>query len=186
MVDFQIWLVRLFAGATGVRRLMHSIWMWPIAESLHFIGLTLLVGAIVFFDLRMLGIGRRIPIRAMHRLIRWGLVGYGINVITGSMFLMAEPDQYIYNPAFQFKLLFMAVAGLNAGAFYLTSYRRVAAGDTFEAPASAKVIAAVSVCMWLGVIIAGRLLTFYRPYPCGVEPGFISTCIPGFKTGPGL
>ena len=180
MVDFQIWLVRTFAGATSVRRLMHSVWMWPIAESLHFIGLTLLVGAIVFFDLRMLGVGRRIPIRAMHRLIRWGLVGYAINVVTGAMFLMSEPDQYVYNRAFHFKLLFMAVAGLNAGMFYLTSYHRVAESDTFDAPRSAKVIAAVSVCMWLGVIVAGRLLTFYRPYPCDAEPSVISTCIPGF------
>ena len=179
MVDLQIWLVRWLAGATAVRRLMHSVWMWPLAESLHFIGLTLLVGAIVFFDLRMLGIGRRIPIRAMHRLIRWGLLGYAINLFTGAMFVMSEPDQYIYNPAFHFKLLFMAIAGINAGAFYLSTYRSVAAEDTYEVPRSAKVIAAVSVSMWLGVIIAGRLLTFYRPYPCDAEPSFIATCIPG-------
>lgn len=159
---------------------MHSVWMWPLAESLHFIGLTLLVGAIVFFDLRMLGIGRRIPILAMHRLIRWGVIGFGINVATGAMFVMSEPDQYIYNPAFHLKLSFMAIAGLNAAVFYLSTYPSVAAADTFDVPRSAKVIAAVSVCMWLGVVIAGRLLTFYRPYPCDVAPSFIATCIPGF------
>ena len=183
IADFQTWFVQLLVGATGVRTLMHSIWMWPLAETIHFIGLSLLVGSILFFDFRMLGIGRAIPIRAMHRFIRWGLLGFGLNVVTGSMFLMAEPDQYVYNTAFQFKVVFIAAAGLNALLFYLTSYRDIAATDTFEAPRRARVIAGVSICLWLGVIVAGRLLTFYRPYPCGAEgPGAIATCIPGFKT----
>ena len=117
----------------------------------------------------------------MHRLVPWGLVGFGINAVTGLSFLFAEPDQYIYNPSFQFKLLFIAAAGLNALTFYLTSYRRVTR-DTApsDAPAAARVMAAVSLSLWIGVIIAGRLLTFYRPFPCQQAPGFLATCIPGF------
>ena len=92
-------------------------------ESVHFLGLSLLIGAIGLFDLRLLGLAKRIPIAALHRLIPWGLTGYGINIVSGAMFLMTEPDQYIYNPAFHFKLLFMGVAGFNALAFYLLAYR---------------------------------------------------------------
>ena len=182
MVDFQKWLVSAFASVKPVAAFMHTAWGWPAAESLHFIGLSLLFGAIFLFDLRLLGIAKGIPIAALHKLVPWGLVGYGLTAFTGMLFLMAEPDQYVYNPAFQFKMLFMAAAGLNASAFYLTSYRRTTApGASAEAPRSAKLIAAASLFLWISVIIAGRLLTFYRPWPC--EPprlGFLAQCIPDY------
>lgn len=182
MANFQMWLVSAFATVKPVSRVMHTAWGWPLAESLHFIGLSLLIGTIGLFDLRLLGLGRRIPIAAMHRLIPWGLLGFGINVVSGLSFLMTEPDQYIYNPSFQFKVLFMAAAACNALAFYLTSYRRATAdGAPLDAPRTAKIIAAASLSLWISVLVAGRLLTFYRPVPCGPSgPGFLATCIPGF------
>jgi uncharacterized membrane protein len=177
-----MWLVSALASVEPVGRLMHTRWAWPMAESLHFIGLSLLIGTIGLFDLRLLGLGRNIPIAALHRLIPWGLVGFGLNLVTGATFLMAEPDQYVYNPAFHFKMLFVVLAGLNALAFYLTSYRRTTApGATLQAPRTAKVIALISLSLWISVIVAGRLLTFHRPIPCGrAGPGFLATCIPGY------
>ncbi len=182
MVTFQMWIVSTFAGATAVRRFMQTTWGWPAAESLHFIGLSLLVGTIFVFDLRLLGIGRRIPIGALHRLIPWGLAGFACTFATGMLFLLAEPDQYVYNPAFHFKVLFMVMAGLNASMFYLKSFRRTtAAGASADAPRLARIVAAVSILLWLSVIVAGRLLTFHRPSPCEPgEPGFIAECIPGY------
>src|SRR5262249_51496929 len=100
MVRLQMWLVPVFASVKPMARLMHTAWGWPLAESLHFIGLSLLVGTVGLFDLRLLGLGRRIPIAAMHRLIPWGLAGFGINAVSGIAFLLAEPDQYVYNPSF--------------------------------------------------------------------------------------
>ena len=182
MANVQMWLVHAFASVEPVARLMHTAWAWPAAESLHFIGLSLLIGTVGVFDLRLLGLGRGIPIAALHRLVPWGLLGFGINVISGALFLLTEPDQYIYNPAFHFKVLFMVTAGLNALAFYLTSYRRVTApGAALDAPRTAKIIAAASLSLWISVLVAGRLLTFHRPGPCEPEgPGFLATCIPGY------
>jgi len=127
MAGFQIWLVSTFARMTTVRAFMRTKWGWPAAESVHFIGLSLLVGTIFMFDLRLLGVGKRIPVRALHRMVPWGLLGYAITASSGMLFLMAEPDQYVYNPAFQWKVLFMLAAGLNASVFYLVPYRRTAA-----------------------------------------------------------
>lgn len=182
MAGFQMWLVSTLSSVEPIRNLMHTAWAWPVAESLHFIGLSLLIGTVGLFDLRLLGLGKRIPIAAMHRLVPWGVLGFGINAFSGLSFLMTEPDQYIYNPSFHFKVLFLAAAGLNALAFYLTSYRRVTARDAaFDAPRAAKIIAAVSLSLWISVIVAGRLLTFHRPFPCGPEgPGVLATCIPGY------
>ena len=180
MAGYQIWLERTLRAINPVSTFMHSKWGWPAAESIHFIGLSLLIGTIALFDLRLLGLAKRIPIAALHRLIPWGLTGYAINVVSGAAFLMTEPDQYIYNPAFQFKVLFMAVAGFNALTFYVIAYRRsTAPGAPEEAPRAARIIAATSLCMWIAVIVCGRLLTFYRPGICGPEgPGFIADCIP--------
>ena len=183
MVDFQIWMVRTFARATAVSTMMKTAWGWPAAESVHFMGLCLLVGAIFLFDLRLLGVGRRtIPISALHKLIPWGLLGFALTIASGLLFVLTEPDQYIYNPAFQLKLLFMGAAGLNALAFYLTTFRRATApGAPADAPRLAKVIAIASLGLWIGVIVAGRLITFYRPWPCeGGRPGFVAQCLPNY------
>jgi hypothetical protein len=183
MAMFQVWLVRTLVSAKPIGRLMHSRWGWPAAESIHFIGLSLLVGTIVLFDLRLLGMARRISIAALHKLVPWGLLGYGINLVSGACFLMAEPDQYIYNPAFHFKMLFMAVAGFNALSFYLVAARRTMGADAEEGiPRSARIIAATSILMWIAIIVCGRLLTFYRPGVCGPDgPGFLAYCIPRIK-----
>ena len=151
-----------------------------MCETVHFLGLSLLVGTIGMFDLRLLGMAKRVPIVAVHRLVPWGILGYVLNVVTGALFLTTEPREYIYNPAFHFKMLFMALAGFNVLAFYLTTFRKVKVlGSGDDAPRIAKVMAGVSLVMWIGVIVCGRFLTFYRPDLCGSqEVGFLSTCVP--------
>ena len=183
MAAFQVWLVAVLAGARPVAKIMHTHWAWPVAESVHFIGLSLLVGTIFLFDLRLIGLAKRIPIAALHKLIPWGVAGYITNLVSGSLFLMTEPDQYVYNPAFHFKMLFMAVAGCNVAAFYLTTSRRtMGPGAGEDAPRAAKIMAVISLCAWIAVIICGRLLTFYRPGNCGPQgPGLIAECIPGAR-----
>jgi hypothetical protein len=182
MVDFQKWLVTTLASVTPIGDFMRTQWGWPAAESLHFIGLSLLVGGVFLFDLRLLGMGKRIPIRVVHRLIPWGLLGYVITALSGMLFMMTEPDQYIYNPSFHFKMLFMVAAGFNAAMFYLISFRRtIVLGPSVDAPRAAKTMAAISIVLWISVIVAGRLITFYRPWPCGPEgPGFLAECIPDY------
>jgi hypothetical protein len=178
--DLQVWIVTSIDPRSFVSVLMHSKWGWPIAESLHFIGLCLLVGSIGTFDLRLLGVARHVPIAIVHRFIPWGLAGFAINITTGAMFLLTYPDQYIYNPSFHFKLLFLMIGGLNAGTFYLTSYRQVFGPDASpDAPFHAKVIATVSLCSWMCVIVGGRLLTFFRPGLCdGIQKALLLTCAP--------
>jgi hypothetical protein len=182
MASWQMWLVKVLDGVPQVAALMRSAWMWPLAESVHFIGLSMLVGSVVLFDLRLLGLAPLIPIRAMHRLIPLGLVGFALNAGTGLMFLLTDGGQYIYNPAFLFKVAFIAAAGANAAMFYLTVGGRVGTREApLDAPRAAKLFASLSLILWLGVIIAGRLLTFYRPFDCapGEASGAVLLCVPG-------
>ncbi len=144
--------------------LSNGAWTWPMAESLHFIGLTLLVGSIVMIDLRILGLGKGIRIADLHTLVRFTIAGFLLNVFTGSLFLIGQPDQYFLNRAFHFKLAFLAIAGLNVLVFYSAVFRRLKQlGPHDEAPLPARLMAGLSLLCWIGVICAGRLLTFYRP-----------------------
>ena len=139
-------------------------WGWPIFESLHFTGMSMLLGTVGVFDLRLLGFARRIPIAALHRLIPIGICGFLINLITGFCFVSATPDQYLFNLAFYWKVTFIAIAGLNVVVFYAGVFRRLleTPPDT-PPPLAARMAGAVSLLAWIGVMSAGRLLTFFRP-----------------------
>ena len=143
---------------------MNSPWGWPTAESIHFLGLCLLIGCVGVFDLRMLGIGRGISYVQMHKLVKVGVFGYVLNVTTGIMFLTTAPDQYLFNPAFQSKLLFMLVAGLNMLWFYAHYSVSVKMTDSVASLTyRVKAIAMISLLCWMAVIICGRLITYFRP-----------------------
>jgi energy-coupling factor transporter transmembrane protein EcfT len=180
MAELQVWIVRALGRDTPISAFMQTTWGWPAMESLHFIGLALLLGPVVLFDLRLLGVGRRIPVDALYRLVPFGLAGFGLSIVTGVMFVMTEPDQYIFNPAFHLKMLFLGLAGVNAGTFHLAVARRAfTAGAGAAAPRAARAIAVLSLALWFGIVVSGRLITFYRPGQCGpAGPGVIATCFP--------
>ena len=162
--------VRMWLETTRLSWFMtHETWAWPISESLHFLGLSLLIGNIGLFDLRLLGFAKRLPPGALHRLIPWGIFGFGLNVITGVSFFAGMPGEYMYTPIFQAKMLFVLLAGINVLAFYLTVFPQVEALRPGEdAPLSAKIIGGTSLFLWVAVMCCGRLLTFYREY--GIPP----------------
>ena len=180
MIPFQVELESALRSFTQVAGLMRTNWGWPIAESIHFVGLTLLFGSIAAWDLRLVGMAKHVPIAAFHRLIPFAILGFMINAGSGSFFLMTEPDQYVYNPAFQLKMLCVVLAGINVGLFYLTMFRRVnRLGPGVQGPVLARLNGLVSLALWITVIICGRMITFYRPARCrpGQVIGFISDCI---------
>lgn len=179
MHAFQYWLFHALRDIKTTNAFMHSKWGWPTAQILHFLGLSILIGTIFMFDLRMLGMAKGIPIGALHKLIPWGIGGYLVNVVTGCMFLTASPDQYVYNSAFQWKLLFMMAAGLNILIFYSFAYRQArAVGPGGSAPFLGKVAAGASLFLWIGIIIFGRMIAFHRPTVCGPHnpAGFVAAC----------
>ena len=157
-------LLSSFSNATGIYGFMNSPWGWPIAESIHFLGLCVLIGTVGVFDLRMLGIGQGVAYQDLHKLVKFGVGGYLLNVTTGTMFLTTAPDQYIYNPAFQTKMLFMLIAGINMLWFYTTTSNQVKATTAgISVSTRAKIFAAGSLISWGVIIICGRLITYFRP-----------------------
>jgi hypothetical protein len=143
----------------------YDLWLWPIFQTLHYFGMSLLLGTVGLFDLRVLGLAKAVPPATLHRLIPFGIGGFVLNLLTGIWFFFGFPEQYFYNPSFQLLLGFVMIAGLNAAVFYLTdAFREVQLmPGGADAPLRAKLIAGTSLTAWVAVLICGRLITFFRP-----------------------
>ena len=132
---------------------------WPSLETLHFIGLSLLIGVILLIDLRMLGVMKDVAFPALHRLLPWAILGFGTNLVTGMLFFVASPEQYDRNVAFVWKVILVMLAGANALYFTLFDEAWVLKpGD--DAPFTAKAVAVSAIALWLGVLYFGSMLPF--------------------------
>jgi hypothetical protein len=134
-------------------------WMWPTCETLHFVGLSLLLGVVLLVDLRVLGIVKGVSFASLHRLLPWAAVGFGVNVITGLLFFVGIPTQYIGNKAFYWKIALVMLAGLNA--VYFTVFEepwKLGRGE--DAPMTAKFAAASAMILWVAVMYCGSMLPF--------------------------
>jgi len=156
-----------FMLSTGIDNFVATQdWVWPVCEILHFFGMALLIGSVGLVDLRMLGIAKGVPIKALERFIPLGVIGFFINATTGFIFVAGNPvggpQEYLTNLAFQIKMVLILIAGLNLLAFYVTGIARQADAITPEgiAPMSAKVVAALSLLLWFGVIFFGRFIMY--------------------------
>ena len=134
-------------------------WVWPASETLHFIGMWLLFGVVLLVNLRMLGLLRGVSYRSVHRILPLGVLGFGLNMVTGMLFFISAPGYYTQNVSFQLKVLMIMVAGVNA--IYFTVFDEPwSLGAEDNAPIRSKAIAASTIAVWIGVIYFGRMLPF--------------------------
>jgi hypothetical protein len=149
--------------AAGVARLMReSLWLYPAVEVAHITGIAVLVGSIAMFDVRLLGVGRALAVRALSGfLLPWTLGALLLIVPSGLMMFSAHAADFIDNPAFKFKLALLFCAGINGAMFRTGVYQRVAAWDVGVAPPrAARAQALLSLLLWVGVITCGRLIAY--------------------------
>jgi uncharacterized protein DUF6644 len=136
-----------------------SLWLFPVIESLHLMGLALIGGAVLLVDLHLLGFGlRRQPLALVARdAERWLLVSLFVMLPTGFLLFMSSAVKCYYLPVFWVKMtsLFLALV------FTFSVRRRVAmAADTHINPIWTRLVAVVSISLWSSVAIAGRLVGF--------------------------
>ena len=159
LLPFYYWLEST-ALSQWVNR--ETQWLWPTMETLHFFGLSLLVGVAGFFDCRLLGMLRGVPVSAVKKFMPWALVGFVINMTTGILFFISQPRVYAANSAWWPKLSFIILAGLNAMFFETTlGGKMLALPPDSDTPLSFKIVGAVSLMSWFGVLYFGRMLAFF-------------------------
>lgn len=140
-----------------------SLWIYPILNVLHCAGILSVAGTIVVVDLRLLGLGmRRWSVSSVvSQVLPWTLGGFGFMALTGSLLAWSEPVRLYRSIFFPWKLLFLAMAGLNALIFHLGVYRSVSKWDLATlTPARARIAGAVSILCWICVIAAGRAIGY--------------------------
>ena len=134
-------------------------WWFPLLESVHVLAATLVFGAILTVDLRLLGLaGRRYRVSLLvGELVPWSVGAFLVSVTTGVGLFITRADWYVDNAAFQIKLALLLMAGINIAIFHLRTLRTVGAWDqSASAPLAARLAGAASLTLWVGVMLAGR------------------------------
>jgi len=148
--------------ATSISSVMvNSQWVWPAAETVHFLGLCLSFGVLLAINLRILGVMKQVAFSDLHRLLPWGMLGFGANLITGMLFFVGQPGQYLSSAPFYWKVIFLMIAGANF--LYLTVFGKAWKADggvKFDANLADKAMAVTSLFAWVAVLYAGRMLPF--------------------------
>jgi hypothetical protein len=141
-------------------------WVWPFCETLHFVGMCVLLGTVGAVDLRILGVAKGIPIKLLEKFIPLGVIAFVINALTGFIFIAGNPVggpmEYLSNLSLQIKMLIVLIAGINLLIFYVAGIEKSLAvvGPEGDAPGRAKAVAAVSIFAWIFVIIMGRFIMY--------------------------
>jgi hypothetical protein len=146
------------AGRSIARYVNDEPWTWIASETLHFVGLSLLIGVVTLIDLRALGVMKAIPFAALERLLPWAALGFGLNIATGMLFFISRPEFYTGNPAFYWKLIFVLLASANSLYFFFDEGWAAMPGADVR-PVT-KLVAASALVLWIGVMYWGSMLPF--------------------------
>jgi hypothetical protein len=156
---FCQWLQTTQIG-TAIRE---SVWQFAVIESVHILALVALVGSAVVLDLRLLGIGAtyRSALQLAEQLIPVMLLAFCVMAATGILMFWSDPLRFYRSLAFWIKMVLLALAGLNALLFHLTTYRHLAKWDFApKLPLRARFVAIVSLVLWVLIVFAGRGIAY--------------------------
>ena len=157
MLEFAAWVESTWIS----RALFDTTWLWPACESLHFIGLCLLIGGAGLLDLRLMGFLRGLSIRDIKAMMPWAIAGFTINAVTGTLFLVMQPHLYVTSAVWWSKVTFILVAGVNALFFESRlAVPALALAPDADTPRQLKVIGAISLFSWFALLYCGRMLPY--------------------------
>ncbi len=137
-------------------------WLFPIIETMHVLCVTVLFGSISMVDLRLLGVteGSLSFTRLYRELIPWTWGAFAGAVVFGTILATGKIEDYAHSPVFLAKFVLMALAGLNMVVFQ-RAYRNVNSWDkALPAPRGARAAGAISLILWIAVIVCGRWVGF--------------------------
>jgi hypothetical protein len=139
-----------------------SMWLYPGLETLHILGIVLLVGPAFMFDLRLLGFSRKLPVRGLaHHLLPWSWRGLVLVIPSGILLFITNASVLIADATFWLKMLLLGVAGINVALFHKITFPSVAEWNKqTPVPVAAKVAAVFSLLVWIGIITCGRWLAY--------------------------
>ena len=161
LYHFCQWLEGTAIGSS----IRDSSWLFPAIESVHVMGIIILVGSTGLFDLRLLGRGflRQQPAsQVAQQVMPWVWGSFAVMFVTGVLMFSSEATRCYQSWFFRIKLGLLLLTGLNAFIFQFATYRQIANWDEASvAPAAARVTAWVSLLLWIFIVFAGRGIAYY-------------------------
>ncbi len=135
------------------------VWVFPVVESIHICGFTLLVGTVAILDLRLsdLALTRQSISQLAAALAPWIYLGIAVQFITGPYLFSSSPHDYIHNPSFRMKMMFLAAALI----FHFTAVRATANKSEPLGVGWRRLVAFISIALWMGVIFGGLGIGFW-------------------------
>jgi hypothetical protein len=157
LLPFFEWLERTPVAQT----IRHSASLIALLESIHLIGLTLLLGTILMVDLSLLGLGiGRSPASRIARELRgWTAAGLAIMLVSGPVLLSSEAIRCYKTPAFWIKMALLAIAVI----FHFTVHANVVFEEPPAPPYGARWTACLSLGLWTSVALAGKAIAIFQP-----------------------
>lgn len=136
--------------------------LYPVIEIIHIVGFIVLTGSAFLFDIRLLGVSKKIPVTDLAKhLLPWSRRSLFLVIPSGFLLFMTQATSLSDNRVFWTKLILILMAFANAGYFHRFTFQSVSAWDHFQpTPASAKAAGLVSLLLWTGVITCGRFLAY--------------------------
>jgi hypothetical protein len=152
---FLEWLTQSWLGTL----VAESLWGYPAFETLHTIGMALLIGSLGLINLRVLGYKPELPILGTRELLPLAWLGFTINALSGTALFTSDAVYFFESYTFRIKMVLIILGGINA-ALLSNKIFRDAAGAAATPSAGAKWIAASSLVFWMGAVVAGRLIAY--------------------------
>jgi len=137
--------------------------LFPWIESVHVLAFVVVVGSIAIVDLRLLGLAStdRTANRVLHDVLPYTWGAFAVAAVCGSLMFSSNAVNYAHNFFFRGKLILLALAGLNMVVFHLVGIRGIEAwGASGRTPLAAKIAGAVSLAVWMSVVVFGRWTGF--------------------------
>ena len=129
-------------------------WAFPALEAVHIAGIALLLGNLVLFEVRFLGLGSAIALRPLARLaLPLAVTGFALAAASGLLMFASQAGELLTNPAFRLKMLLLFVAGANAVWFH-------ARGSLERMDLPGRVLGTSSLLLWLAVLACGRAIAY--------------------------
>ena len=175
--------------ATGLAtKIRDSLFIFPLLEATHVIGLALVFGTIAIIDLRLIGLAssQRSFKRMYSDILKWTWAAFVLTGLTGALMFITNATVYYHNFYFRTKMLLLVLAGINMGIFELTIGRRVDSWDKDpSAPPLGRVVGVLSIALWIAVIFMGRLIGFTTTRAAVVAPPSNNVNFDDFLNTPG-
>jgi hypothetical protein len=138
-------------------------WLVPLLQTVHILAIAMVMSSIFLIALRMLRVTRTQPLMATtDRFLPWIWSGLVLLALSGALLIVGEPLRALPNPAFQIKMLLLALAIALTGSFAVSLHHDPARWDRHATTAS-RLLAVASLALWCAIAFAGRLIAYTQP-----------------------